>query len=95
MGCLIVLLSLFSIRLALLFVWIFTVYVDRAFDSFIVPLLGGTFLPATTLVYSLSYSPLAGVSGFEWFLVALAFIVDVGSYGGAERARRRRSRPSS
>lgn len=95
MGCLIVLLSLFSIRLALLFVWIFTVYVDRAFDSFIVPLLGGTFLPATTLVYSLLYNPLVGVSGFEWFLVAFAFIVDLGSYGGASRARQRRSRPSS
>jgi hypothetical protein len=29
-----------------------------------------------------------GVSGLEWFLVALAFIVDLASYAGASRTRR-------
>ena len=31
------------------------------------------------------------VTGFEWFFVALAFIVDVGSYAGGGRARSQRS----
>jgi hypothetical protein len=88
LGCLIALVSLFSIRLALLLVWIFTVFVDRAFDTFIIPLLGFVFLPATTLVYALVYDPVVGVAGFEWFWVALAFLVDLGSLGGAARARR-------
>jgi hypothetical protein len=87
-GCFIALVSLFSIRLALLLVWIFTGFVDRAFDTFIIPLLGFVFLPATTLVYSLVYDPVVGVVGFEWFWVALAFLVDLGSLGGAARARR-------
>jgi hypothetical protein len=89
MGCFIALVALFSIRLALALVWIFTVFVDRAFDSFIIPLLGLIFLPATTLVYSLAYTPAVGVTGFEWFLIALAFIIDLGSFGGASRARNR------
>ena len=88
MGCFIVLLSLFSVRLALAFIWIFTVFVDRAFGSFLVPLLGLIFLPTTTLAYSLLYNPLVGVSGFEWVLVTFAFIVDIASYGGASRVRR-------
>jgi hypothetical protein len=50
-GCFIVLVSLFSIRLALVLVWSFTVFIDRAFDSFPIPFLGLIFLPATTLVY--------------------------------------------
>jgi len=87
-GCFIVLVSLFSTRLALVFVWIFTVFVDRAFDSFLVPFLGLIFLPATTLVYSLTYDPVGGVSGLEWIFVGLAFLVDLASYGGASRARR-------
>jgi hypothetical protein len=56
-GCFIVLVSLFSIRLVLVFVRGFTVFVDRAFDSFLVPFLGLILLPATTLVYSLAYNP--------------------------------------
>jgi hypothetical protein len=87
-GCLIALVSLFSIRLALLLVWILTGFVDRAFDTFIIPLLGFVFLPATTVVYSLVYDPVVGVIGFEWFWVALAFLVDLGSLGGAAQARR-------
>jgi hypothetical protein len=87
-GCLIILVSLISIRLALVLVWIFTVFVDRAFDSFLVPLLGLIFLPATTLVYSLVYNPLVGLTGIDWFLVAFAFIVDLTSHGRASRTRR-------
>ena len=28
------------------------------------------------------------VSGFEWFVVGLAFLADLGSYGGTARGRR-------
>jgi hypothetical protein len=75
-------------RIALVALWIFTNDVDRAFDSFIVPLLGLLFLPLTTLVYALAWSPVGGVEGFEWFFVGLAFVLDLGSYGAGARARR-------
>ena len=82
MGCLLVLLAAIAPRLVLLFVWLFTSLVTRAFDSFIVPLLGIIFLPLTTLVYVLFFDPGVGVTGFGWLWVALALIVDIGTYGG-------------
>jgi hypothetical protein len=88
MGCLVVLLGGFFPRFALFLVWIFTDRVERAFDDFLVPLLGVLFLPLTTLVYALVYTPGPGVDGFEWLLVGMAFLVDVSSYFGARRGFR-------
>jgi hypothetical protein len=81
MGCLIFLLAVLSARIALIFMWIFTNLVDRAFDSFIVPLLGVLFLPWTTLLYVVLWSPRGGVEGWEWIVVGLGLVVDIGSYG--------------
>ncbi len=83
MGCLAVLFAIISPRLALILVWVFTDFLSRAFDGFLLPLLGFVFLPWTTLAYALLYKPITGVPAFGWFIVILAFIVDLGSYGGA------------
>ena len=40
--------------------------VDAAFDTFIVPLLGLIFLPFTTLMYVILWSPGVGVTGSGW-----------------------------
>jgi hypothetical protein len=90
MGCLILLTSMISPRLALVLVWIFTNFVDRAYDSFIVPFLGLLVLPWTTLIYSLAYAPRVGVTGWGWFFVLLGLLADLSSYG--ENARRNRER---
>lgn len=90
MGCLVLLAAAISPRLALGIVWIFTDFVDRAYDSFIVPFLGLLFLPWTTLVYALAYAPRVGVTGWGWFFVLLAFLGDIANY--AESARRNRER---
>jgi hypothetical protein len=29
-----------------------------------------------------------GVTGFEWFLVVLAFLIDIGAFAGGDRRRR-------
>jgi len=29
-----------------------------------------------------------GVNGFEWFIVALAFLIDLGAFAGGDRRRR-------
>jgi hypothetical protein len=89
MGCLLALLAAISPRLALILVWIFTNLVDRAFEGFLLPLLGLIFLPLTTLVYVLAYRPVTGVSGWGWFFVILAVLFDLGSYGGGVFSRRR------
>jgi hypothetical protein len=90
MGCLIVLLMAVSARSALAVTWIFTDLVSRAFDGWVVPLLGLVFLPWTALLYALVYSPLKGVSLLGWVIVAIGFVADVGTLGdGGRRAKAR------
>ena len=60
---------------------------SRAFDSWFVPFLGFFLLPWTTLAYAVMWSSSNRVSGFEWFIVVLAFLIDLGSY--AKESRRR------
>ena len=91
MPCLVVLLALISPRLALFAVWLFSNILSRAYDSWIVPLIGFFVLPWTTLAYAGMWSAGSNeVYGLEWFIVVLAFVVDVGSYagGGSRRAKR-------
>ena len=83
MPCLIALFALISPRLALFFVWIFSDILSGAYDSWIVPLLGFFLLPWTTLAYAVMWDVgTHRVSGFEWFVVVLAFLADVASYAG-------------
>jgi CDP-diglyceride synthetase len=89
MGCLLALLAAVSPRLALVLVWIFTNLVDRAFEGFLLPLLGLILLPFTTLLYVLAYQPVVGVRGWGWFFVFLGLLFDLGSYGGGALGRRR------
>jgi hypothetical protein len=87
--CLLALLALISPRLVLFLLWIFSSVLSRAFDSWIVPLLGFFLLPWTTLAYAAFYDWGSGhhVVGIEWFFVALAFLFDLASYGGGRRAQ--------
>jgi hypothetical protein len=90
MGCLIALFALISPRLALFLVAIFSNLLSRAFDSALLPLLGFFLLPWTTLAYAVTWHYGHRVAGFDWFLVGLAFLIDLGAYGGGDRARRGR-----
>ena len=67
-------------RIALLAWWIFGDRVDQAFDSWAWPLLGLIFLPWTTLAYVLVWSPVVGVDGGEWIVVALGLLADILTY---------------
>jgi hypothetical protein len=87
--CLVVLLALLSPRLALVAVWLFTDVLSDAFGSWVVPLLGFFVLPWTTLAYAGMWAAGSNeVYGFEWFIVILAFVVDLGSLMGSSRGRR-------
>ena len=89
MPCLAALLALISPRLAIVFVAIFSDILSRAFDSWLLPLIGFFLLPWTTLAYAIMWDVgTHEVTGFEWFVVVLAFLADLGSYGGGSRARR-------
>ena len=56
-GCLLALLAGVAPRVALALVWIFTNWVDRAFNGFLIPLLGLIVFPYATLFYVLAYNP--------------------------------------
>jgi hypothetical protein len=87
--CFVALLALLSPRLALIFIWLFSDILSRAFDSWFLPLLGFFILPWTTLAYGVMWDiGTRDVTGFEWFVVGLAFIIDVGSWVGGGRYRR-------
>ena len=82
MGCFAVLFALISPRLALFFLWIFSDLLGRAFDSWVLPVLGFFLLPWTTLAYACMWDLGSNqVSGFEWFIVILAFLADLSGYG--------------
>jgi hypothetical protein len=88
MGCFVALFALISPRLALFFVWLFSDWLSRAFDSWVVPLIGFFLLPWTTLAYAAMYMLGTNeVSGFEWFIVILAFLVDLSSYFQTSQTR--------
>ena len=93
MGCLLALLALISPRLVLFLLWLFSSVLSRAFDSWIVPLLGFFLLPWTTLTYAAFWDWGRGhhVTGFEWFFVVLAFLIDLSSYEIGRRVRPRRA----
>lgn len=89
MPCLAALLALISPRLAIIFVAIFSDILSRSMDSWILPLLGFFILPWTTLAYALMWDIGTNeVTGFEWFVVGFAFLVDIASWGGGSRVRR-------
>jgi hypothetical protein len=88
MPCLVALLALISPRLALFFIFLFSNLLDRAFDSWLLPLLGFFLLPWTTLAYTVMWDTgTRTVDGFEWFIVALAFLADLASYAGGRSYR--------
>jgi hypothetical protein len=87
-GCFLVLFALISPRLAIFFLWLFSDVLDRAYDDWIVPLLGFFLIPWTTLAYAVMWvSGPNGVEGFEWFIVVLAFLFDLSSYAASGRRR--------
>ena len=81
MCCFALALGLLGPRVILFFMWVFGSRVDHAFDSWIWPLLGFLFLPWTTVMYALTWSPVGGVAGADWILVALGLVADIATYG--------------
>ena len=88
MGCLFALIALLSPRFAVLLLWLFTVWVDRAFAGFVLPLLGLFFAPWTTLMYVLADAPAGGIPVAGWILVGLGVVLDLSSYSQSAANRR-------
>jgi hypothetical protein len=82
MGCLLVVISAALPRFGLFIFWVLRPErVDAAFDTFIFPVLGVVFVPMATLLYVILYTPGVGLSGWEWFWVVVAGILDLAHAG--------------
>ncbi len=90
MGCLLGILALITPRFVLVIMWLFTDYLARTYDSFVWPLLGFFFLPATTITYAIAQNKFDGVRGVGHLLVVLGVLVDIGVIGGGARSKRPR-----
>jgi uncharacterized oligopeptide transporter (OPT) family protein len=88
MPCLFLIVILAFPRLALALLFLFTHYLDRAFHSILLLILGFIFLPFTTLVYAWlvnSALPIAGIN-LVWLLIAV--LADLGTVGHGYSRRR-------
>ena len=88
MCCVFILLAFFTPRIVLFVLWLFTNYLSRAFDGFVLPFLGFLFLPATTLAYAIAQNELGGLNGLGIIVVLIGLAVDIGLLGGGARGRR-------
>ena len=89
MPCLVALLFLMFPRVALVLLWLFSNYLERAYHGILLPLLGFIFLPLTTLVYAYMINNNVPTEGFNLIWLILAVLIDLGSVGHGYRSRRR------
>jgi hypothetical protein len=87
--CLLGCLAVLSPRAVLFLVWLFgRDYFERAFGSWLLPLLGFFFLPLTTLAFAFGMNSL-GTRGemppLAWLLVMVALAGDLGLWSGGAR----------
>jgi hypothetical protein len=77
-------------RLAVLFIWLARPsYFNAAFnDSWFWPILGIIFLPFTTLMYVLLWTPGIGLSSWDWFWLIVAAFLDLSSLFATINANR-------
>ena len=75
--------------MALILLFLFTTFLQRAYHGLLLPLLGFIFLPLTTLVYAWEVNSGYPIGGIYLIALIIAVIIDVGGVGGGAYHRRR------
>ena len=76
-GCLFAFAIAFAPRVVLLLAWIFSNRWQIVWQGqWFLPLLGIIFLPFTTIMYMLSWSP-TGIQGWDWLWIGLGLFMDI------------------
>jgi uncharacterized oligopeptide transporter (OPT) family protein len=88
MPCLFLIVIMLFPRVALALLFLFTHYLDRAFHSIILLILGFLFLPFTTLVYAWMVNSGLPVAGINLLFLLLAVLADLGTVGHGYSRRR-------
>jgi hypothetical protein len=91
MGCLLAMFGAFFPRIAVFLIWLARPGLfEAAISSALIAILGIIFLPFTTLMYVVLWTP-AGMSGFDWLWLFLAFLIDIGGLAGSAYGNRDRA----
>ncbi len=90
MPCLLLLLILIFPRVVLVWMYLTSTYLQRAYHELLIPLLGFIFLPLTTLVYAWLVNTHSPIEGINLLYIIVAVIIDLGGLGGGDYHRRRR-----
>ena len=75
-------------RAVLVLLFFFSNFLTRAYQGFLLPLLGFFFLPLTTLVYAWIVNMGAAVQGLYAVALVICALVDLGLIGHTARSRR-------
>ena len=87
MCCVLALLAFVGPRVALVLMFLFTNYLQRAFDTFLLPLIGFLFLPWTTIAWAIAQNEFGGANGIGLLVIVLGLLADIGVLGGGARGR--------
>ena len=87
-GCLLAFSAALAPRLVLILAWIFSPRWALAFDNWFWPLLGIIFVPYTTIMYLLSWSPGVGIVGFDWMWIFIGVLLDVWKWTAVAQNRK-------
>lgn len=86
--CLLLIVFLAFPRIALVLLFLFSNYLQRAYHGIVLLVLGFLFLPLTTLVYAWLINTRQPIAGINLLILIIAVVIDVGGLGGGERHRR-------
>jgi hypothetical protein len=89
MPCLLLIAILAFPRIVLLGLFFLSTYLQRAFNSMIVLILGFLFLPITTLAYAWMVNSHMALAGVNLIILLVAVIIDLGGIGGGYSRRSR------
>lgn len=92
MPCFLLLIILTFPRLAMVLMWLYSNYLQRAYhNELVLPVIGFIFLPLTTIVYAWELNSGMPTEGVNLLWLLIAVIIDLGGLGGgAHRQSRRR-----
>jgi hypothetical protein len=89
MPCLVLVLFLAFPRIALVLLFLFSNYLQRAYHGFLLLVLGFLFLPLTTLAYAWMVNTARPTTGINLIILIVAVVIDLSSIGGGASHRRR------
>ena len=87
MPCLFTILVLAFPRVAMILIFLFSNYLERAYHGLLIPIAGFILLPVTTIVYAWLVNTHTSISGVYALALIVAVLIDMGGLGGGFRRR--------